>query len=73
MTKKLADGSARRGDINVFLVGDPGTAKSEMLKFGWCKNWTKRTLHLRERLNPAGLTPAVIRDKSGIMMLEAEQ
>ena len=33
VTKKLADGSARRGDINVFLVGDPGTAKSEMLKF----------------------------------------
>ena len=33
VTKKLDDGSARRGDINVFLVGDPGTAKSEMLKF----------------------------------------
>ena len=33
VTKKLGDGSTRRGDLNVFLVGDPGTAKSEMLKF----------------------------------------
>jgi replicative DNA helicase Mcm len=70
VTKKLADGSSRRGDINVFLVGDPGTAKSEMLKFA--AKIGPRGLYTSGRgSTAAGLTAAVIRDKSGIMMLEA--
>ncbi|MDQ3881841.1 MAG: minichromosome maintenance protein MCM, partial [Thermoproteota archaeon] len=70
VTKKLEDGSTRRGDINVLLVGDPGTAKSEMLKF--TAKIAPRGLYTSGRgSTAAGLTAAVIRDKSGIMMLEA--
>ena len=70
VTKKLADGSSRRGDINIFLVGDPGTAKSEMLKFA--AKIAPRGLYTSGRgTTAAGLTAAVIRDKSGILMLEA--
>ena len=66
----LSDGSKVRGDINVFLVGDPGTAKSEMLKF--CARIAPRGLYTSGRgSTAAGLTAAVVRDTSGIFMLEA--
>jgi len=61
--KRLPDGLTRRGDINILMLGDPGTAKSQLLKFV-------------ERVSPiavytsgkgssaAGLTASVIRDPS---------
>ncbi|NWJ99549.1 minichromosome maintenance protein MCM, partial [Marine Group I thaumarchaeote] len=68
--RALSDGSKVRGDINVFLVGDPGTAKSEMLKF--CARIAPRGLYTSGRgSTAAGLTAAVVRDASGIFMLEA--
>lgn len=68
--KQLADGSKSRGDINIFLVGDPGTAKSEMLKF--CARIAPRGLYTSGRgSTAAGLTAAVVKDKTGMMMLEA--
>ena len=68
--RELADGSKIRGDINVFLVGDPGTAKSEMLKF--CVRVAPRGLYTSGRgSTAAGLTAAVVRDTNGIFMLEA--
>jgi replicative DNA helicase Mcm len=66
----LTDGTKIRGDINIFLVGDPGTAKSEMLKF--CARIAPRGLYTSGRgSTAAGLTAAVVRDASGIFMLEA--
>ncbi|KAK5914570.1 hypothetical protein CgunFtcFv8_009002 [Champsocephalus gunnari] len=59
--KRLPDGLTRRGDINLLMLGDPGTAKSQLLKFA-------------ERCSPigvytsgkgssaAGLTASVLRD-----------
>jgi len=68
--RALSDGTKVRGDINVFLVGDPGTAKSEMLKF--CARIAPRGLYTSGRgSTAAGLTAAVVRDTSGIFMLEA--
>ena len=71
MERHLSDGGKIRGDINVFLVGDPGTAKSAMLKF--CSRVAPRGLYTSGRgSTAAGLTAAVIRDnRSGMMMLEA--
>lgn len=71
LERRLPDGGKIRGDINVFLVGDPGTAKSAMLKF--CSRIAPRGLYTSGRgSTAAGLTAAVIRDtRTGMMMLEA--
>ena len=66
----LPDGETLRGDINMLLVGDPGTAKSEMLKY--IARIAPRALYTSGRgTTAAGLTAAVVKEKSGIMMLEA--
>ena len=68
--KNLPDGSSLRGDINVLLVGDPGTAKSELLKY--VSRVAPRGLFTSGRgSTAAGLTAAVVKEKNGMMMLEA--
>ncbi|MGC8555684.1 MAG: minichromosome maintenance protein MCM [Conexivisphaera sp.] len=66
----LPDGSTVRGNINVLLVGDPGTAKSELLKYA--ARAAPRGLYTTGRgSTAAGLTAAIVREKNGLMVLEA--
>ncbi len=67
--KALPDGTKLRGEINILLVGDPGVAKSEMLKFA--AQVAPRGLFASGRgTTAAGLSAAVIREKN-VLMLEA--
>lgn len=68
--KTLPDGSTLRGDVNILMVGDPGTAKSELLKY--VSRVAPRGLFTSGRgSTAAGLTAAVVKEKNGMMMLEA--
>ena len=61
--KRLPDGLFRRGDVNVLLVGDPGTAKSQLLKFAEKVSPTG-VYTSGKGSSAAGLTASVIRDPS---------
>jgi replicative DNA helicase Mcm len=59
-----------RGEMNALLVGDPGTAKSQLLQY--VSRVAPRGLYTSGRgTTAAGLTAAVIREKGGGMSLEA--
>ena len=59
-----------RGEMNVLLIGDPGTAKSQLLQY--VARVAPRGLYTSGRgTTAAGLTAAVIREKGGGMTLEA--
>ncbi|KAH7645851.1 DNA replication licensing factor mcm5-A [Dermatophagoides farinae] len=61
--KRLPDGLTRRGDINILLLGDPGTAKSQLLKF--VENISPIGVYTSGKgSSAAGLTASVIRDPS---------
>jgi replicative DNA helicase Mcm len=63
----LPDGTKLRGDINVFIVGDPGVAKSEMLKFA--SQVAPRGMFASGKgSTAAGLSAAVIREKNTFML-----
>ncbi|EDR25553.1 minichromosome maintenance protein, putative [Entamoeba dispar SAW760] len=61
--KALPDGTHLRGDINVLLMGDPGTAKSQLLKF--VQMATPIGVYTSGKgSSAAGLTAAVNKDSS---------
>jgi replicative DNA helicase Mcm len=68
--KTLPDAVTIRGDVNVLLIGDPGTAKSQLLQY--VARVAPRGLYTSGRgSTAAGLTAAVVREKSGGLVLEA--
>lgn len=67
--KILPDGVRLRGDINILLMGDPSTAKSQFLKF------VERVAPIGvytsgKGSSAAGLTASVIKDSKGEFFLE---
>lgn len=61
--KILPDGMKLRGDINVLLLGDPGTAKSQLLKF--VEKAAPIAIYTSGKgSSAAGLTASVQRDQS---------
>jgi len=62
--KPKPDGSTERGDSHVFLIGDPGTGKSELLE--WAYRLAPRSVFSDGKgSSAAGLTAAAVRDDFG--------
>jgi len=62
--KKMADGVKIRGDIHILMVGDPGTAKSQLLK-SMSMISPRSVFALGKGSSAAGLTAAAVRDDFG--------
>ncbi|MDD1764444.1 MAG: minichromosome maintenance protein MCM [Candidatus Methanomethyliaceae archaeon] len=63
VTKTMPDGIKIRGDINILLVGDPGTAKSQLLQY--IARVAPRGVYTSGKgSTAAGLTATVMRDKN---------
>lgn len=66
--KRLPDGLNRRGDINILLLGDPGTAKSQLLKF--VEKVSPIAVYTSGKgSSAAGLTASVMRDPATVCFL----
>jgi len=62
--KNLPDGARIRGDVHVLLVGDPGIAKSQLLRY--IRKLAPRGIYTSGRSSSAaGLTAAAVRDEFG--------
>lgn len=69
--KKTVDGINLRGDINICIVGDPSTSKSQFLKY--VCGFSPRAVYTSGKASTAaGLTAAVVKDEeSGEFTIEA--
>ena len=69
--KTTGESTSLRGDINVCVVGDPSTAKSQFLKM--VADFSPRAVYTSGKASTAaGLTAAVVRDEeSGEFVIEA--
>ncbi|XP_073348294.1 DNA replication licensing factor MCM6 [Pagrus major] len=69
--KTTMEGTSLRGDINVCIVGDPSTAKSQFLKH--VEEFSPRAVYTSGKASTAaGLTAAVVRDEeSNEFVIEA--
>jgi replicative DNA helicase Mcm len=64
VVKVLPDQTRIRGDIHIMLVGDPGTAKSQLLRY--MRNLAPRAIYTSGKASTAaGLTAAAVRDEFG--------
>jgi len=64
LAKEMPDGTRIRGDIHALLVGDPGTAKSQILTY-MAKLAPRSVYAGGKSSSAAGLTAAAVRDEFG--------
>lgn len=73
VAKRMPDGTKVRGDIHILFVGDPGTAKSQLLRY--ISDLAPRGIYAAGRSSSAaGLTASAVKDESfgeGRWVLEA--
>ena len=71
VSKQTPEGMALRGDINICVVGDPSTSKSQFLKY-ICSFLPRAVYTSGKASSAAGLTAAVVKDEeTGEFTIEA--
>ncbi len=69
--KDRRTGKTERGDIFILLAGDPGTAKTEFLKYVGVIMPKRYAYVSGKQATLSGLTAGIVKDRNNIMSLEA--